>query len=251
MIEKNSSEDYIVITGGLSGIGLETLKLIQNTNPISKIIITCREYESGYKKFKQLFPESNNIKLLELDLSKDQSVSNFLNEIKQTCKKVTALILNAGFIETSPCLMTSQSSIENHLKINYTNNIKIVQFIVRKYMLKQRKGSVVNISSSAAKFANGGRMAYAASKAAMSLSIKVMSRELGKNNIIFNSISPGLTESKLMRNSTEEGNIKNYLNVVDNRRIGMPSEIAPLINFLVSDKNTHITGQDISIDGGI
>ena len=69
-------------------------------------------------------------------------------------------------------------------------------------MLKQRNGSVVNISSSA-KFANGGRMAYAASKAAMSLSIKVMSRELGKNNI-FNSISPGLTESKLMRNSTEE-----------------------------------------------
>ena len=92
MIDKNSSEDYIVITGGLSGIGLETLKLILNNNPVSKIIITSREYDSGYKKFKQLFPESNNIKLLELDLSKDKSVSNFLNEIKLTCKKVTALI---------------------------------------------------------------------------------------------------------------------------------------------------------------
>ena len=251
MIEKNSSEDYIVITGGLSGIGLETLKLIQNNNPVSKIIITSREFEFGYKKFKQLFPESNNIKLLELDLSKDQSVSNFLNEIKQTCKKVTALILNAGFIETSPCLMTSQSSIENHLKINYTNNIKIIQFVIRKFMLKQRHASVVNISSSAAKYANGGRMAYAASKAAMTVAIKVMSRELAQKNITFNSISPGLTESKLMRNSTKEEHIKDYLKAVDNKRIAMPSEIAYLISFLISDKNTHITGQDISIDGGI
>ena len=251
MIAQNPNDDYIVITGGLSGIGLETLKVIMNSNPISKIIITSRDYDSGFKKLQKLFPESKNIKLFELDLSKDKSVTNFLNEIKQTCKKVTALILNAGFIETSPCLMTTQSLIENHLKINYTNNIKVVQFIVRKYMLKQKNGSVVNISSSAAKFANGGRMAYAASKAAMSLSIKVMSRELAKNNITFNSISPGLTESKLMRNSTEENNIKNYVNIVDNRRIGMPSEIASFINYLVSDENRHITGQDISIDGGI
>ena len=86
--------------------------------------------------------------------------------------------------------MTTQNSIEEHLRINYTNNIKIVQFVTRKFMLRQRRGSVVNISSSAAKFANGGRMAYAASKAAMTTAIKVMSRELGKNNITFNSISP-------------------------------------------------------------
>tara|TARA_B100000941_G_C28411368_1_gene503645 strand:- start:90 stop:845 length:756 start_codon:yes stop_codon:yes gene_type:complete len=251
MNDKNPFLDHIIITGGLSGIGLETLKVISHNNPKSKIIITSREHESGFKKLKQAFPESKNIELLELDLSKDISVDNFLKEIKKNCKQIFSLILNGGFIETSPCLMTTQNSIEEHLKINYTNNIKIVQFIVRKYMLKQKHGSVVNISSSAAKFANGGRLAYAASKAAMTLAIKVMSRELGKNNITFNSISPGLTESKLMRNSTDEDKIEDYLNCVDNRRIGMPREIAYLINFLISDKNTHITGQDISIDGGI
>ena len=93
-------------------------------------------------------------------------------------------------------------------------------------------------------------MAYAASKSAMSLAIKVMSRELAKNNITFNSISPGLTDTKLMRNSTNEDKIRDYLDIVDNKRVGMPSEIASLINFLVFN-NTHITGQDISIDGGI
>ncbi len=251
MIDKSPPDDYFVITGGLSGIGLETTKVINENNPDSKIIITSREYDSGCKKLKKLFPQSKNIELLELNLEKDSSVDEFLKKIKQSCKRVTALVLNAGFIQPSPCLMTPQNSIENHLRINYINNIKIVQFIVRRYMLKQRHGSIVNVSSSASKFANGGRMAYAASKSAMSVAIKVMSRELGKNHITFNSISPGLTETSLMRNSTNEENIKEYLESVDNRKIAIPKDIAFLIEFLVSEKNNHITGQDISIDGGI
>jgi len=251
MSETTKPLEHIVITGGLSGIGLETLRILKKNNNNSGIIITTREYDSGLKILSKLFPKNNNITLIELDLANDNSVDNFLKEIKNTCKKVFALILNAGYIETSPSLMTSQNAIERHLKINYVNNIKIVQFVVRKYMLRQKQGSIVNISSSAAKFANGGRMAYSASKAAMSLAIKVMSRELAKNNITFNSISPGLTESKLMRNSTDKENIDLFINSVDNRRIGSPNEIALLINFLTSKDNSHITGQDISIDGGI
>ncbi len=250
MIENNPLDYDIVVTGGLSGIGLETIKSIKNNSPKSKIIITSKEYDSGCERLEKLFPGDHNINLLELDLENDQSVDHFLKKVNKICKKVYALVLNAGFIETSPCLMTTQDAMEKHLKINYTNNIKIVQFIVRKYMLKQRVGSIINISSSAAKFANGGRMAYAASKSAMSLAIKVMSRELAKNNITFNSISPGLTDTKLMRNSTNEDKIRDYLDIVDNKRVGMPSEIASLINFLVFN-NTHITGQDISVDGGI
>ena len=177
MIDNSLPKNHFVITGGLSGIGLETIKTLKISNPNSKIIITSRDYKSGLKKLQKLFPENKNIQLLELDLAEDSSVDEFLKKIKETCKVVSALILNAGFIETSPCLMTTQNSIENHLRINYTNNIKIVQFVVRKYMLKQRCGSIVNISTSAAKFANGGRMAYSASKSAMSIAIKVMRRK--------------------------------------------------------------------------
>ena len=118
-------------------------------------------------------------------------------------------------------------------------------------MLRQCKGSIVNISSSAAKFANSGRLAYGASKSAMSLAMRVMSRELAKKNILFNSILPGLTETNLMRKSTTEDDINEYLMRVDNKRFSHPIEIAYLINFLISDLNTHITGQEISIDGGI
>ena len=251
MSNKISVDDHIVITGGLSGIGLETVKEIKKNKPTQKFIITSRDYASGKKRLEKLFPDNKNIILLELNLLDDVSVDQFLKEIKVTCKKILGLVLNAGYIETSPCLMATKDSIENHIKINYTNNIMIVQFVVRKYMLKQQNGSIVNISSSAAKFANGGRIAYAASKAAMSTALKVMSREMGKKNIKFNSISPGLTESKIMRDSTEEHQNKTYLEIVDNRRIAMPNEVARLVKFLISEENTHITGQDISVDGGI
>ena len=148
MIKTMMDEDHIVITGGLTGIGLETLKILNQVNPNSKIIITSREYRSGVLKLKKIFPENTNIKLIELDLEQDKSVDDFLKEIKITCKKIFSLILNAGFIETSPSLMTTHKSIEKHLAINYTNNIRIVQFIVRKYMLKQKRGSGVNITYS-------------------------------------------------------------------------------------------------------
>ena len=81
MIDNIPPQNYFVITGGLSGIGLETIKTLNITNPNSKIIITSRDYNSGLKKFKKLFPKNNNIELLELDLAKDNSVDEFLKKI--------------------------------------------------------------------------------------------------------------------------------------------------------------------------
>ena len=241
----------IIITGGLSGIGLELLRiLLKDTSNIDIIITTKKNKKIEDKNLNKLL-EFDRVNLLELDLLSDKSVDHFLEEISFRCKIVKSLILNAGYIKTSSCLMTSQESLENHMKINFFSNLKIIQYIVRKYMLKQEKGSIVNISSSAAKFANEGRLAYGASKSAMSLAMRVMSRELAKKNIIFNNILPGLTETKLMRNSTHNKEIQKYLDCVDNRRVAHPKEIAYFINFLISDLNTHITGQEISIDGGI
>ena len=241
----------IIITGGLSGIGLELVKiLLKNSSSIDIIITTVKYKEIEDDTLKQIL-ELDRVKLLELDLLSDESIDQFLKEIKIQCKTINSLILNAGYIKTSPCLMTSEESLEMHMRINYFSNIRIIQYVIRKYMLRQGKGSIVNISSSAAKFANEGRLAYGASKSAMSLAMRVMSRELAKKNILFNSILPGLTETNLMRASTKEDDINDYLMRVDNKRLSHPIEIAYLIDFLISDFNTHITGQEISIDGGI
>ena len=165
-------------------------------------------------------------------------------------KKIDHIVLNAGFIETSPSLMTSKTNIEQHLKL-LISPIYIAQSISKSFFIKQRKGTIVAISSSAAIDANEGRMAYAASKSAFSTAIRVLSNELGKINIRANIIAPGLTDTKLMRESTEPEQIKKVCESLSLPRLGKPEEVADLVHFLSSDLSSFITGQVISIDGGI
>ena len=94
-------------------------------------------------------------------------------------------------------------------------------------------------------------MAYAASKSAFSTAIRVLSKELGKVNIRANVIAPGLTETKLMRNSTEPEQINNFIENLSLRKIAEPKEVSDLIHFLSSEESSYITGQIISIDGGL
>lgn len=240
---------YMLITGASAGIGFETfIKCLEkDIFPIG----TSRNIKSFKKFLDDLNIQSNRYSLIDLDLESDESVNSLIKKIKKVSKKLDHLVLNAGFIETSSVLMTSKKNIEKHFNINFFNQIIIAQAVVKSFFIKQKKGTVVGISSSAAIDANEGRMAYASSKAAFSTAIRVFSKELGKINIRANVIAPGITDTKLMRDSTEKEQIQRFLNSLSIKRVGKPREIADLIHFLSSDKSSFITGQVISIDGGI
>ena len=94
-------------------------------------------------------------------------------------------------------------------------------------------------------------MAYAASKSALSTAIRVLSKELGKIQIRANIVAPGLTDTKVDENSTEPDQINKFINELSIKKLGRADEIANLIHFLSSDDSSFITGQVISIDGGI
>ena len=239
----------MLITGASSGIGFETFSKCFRNNiyPIAVI--------RNYEKFKNnLFHQNlqnNKFSLINCDLEDINAVENIVNEVKKITKKLDHLVINAGFIETSAALMTTKSNIEKHLNINFISQILIAQSISKSFFIKQKKGSIVAISSSAAIDANEARMAYAASKSALSTAIRVLSKELGKINIRANIVAPGLTDTKLMQNSTNRDQIDKFINELSIKRLGRPEEIASLIHFLSSDESSFITGQIISIDGGI
>jgi len=240
----------ILITGASSGIGLQTfLKAIQQSiHPIAAV----RDPEKFISRVSAITNISKNqFQTIKLDLRDDNSVETFAQRLKQQSNSIDHLVLNAGFIKTSPALMTTSDSIIDHLKVNYVSNIAIAQSIVKSYYLRKKKGSIVAISSSAAIDANSGRLAYAASKAAFSTAIRVMSRELGRVNIRCNVIAPGLTDTDLMRNSTDDDQIDIFAQTLSLGRVGTPTEIADVILYLCSDNASYITGQVISVDGGI
>ena len=120
-----------------------------------------------------------------------------------------------------------------------------------KPMIKNKSGSIVYISSSAADDGNIGRNAYASSKAAINAQAKVLSRELGMYKIRVNVISPGLTDTSMMSENTPQNVKENILSNISLKRIGKPNEIANTALFLSTEMSSYITGQIIRVDGGM
>lgn len=240
---------YMLITGASSGIGFQTFFKCfkKNIYPIAII----RNKKSFNDNIINQNLENKEFSVIYCDLEDINSVGNIVKEVKKITKKLDHLVLNAGFIETSAALMTTKSNIEKHLNINFISQVLIAQSISKSFFIKQKKGTIVAVSSSAAIDANEARMAYASSKSALCTAIRVLSKELGKINIRANTVAPGLTDTKLMQNSTQPDQINKFINELSIKRLGRAEEIASLIHFLSSDDSSFITGQVISIDGGI
>ena len=120
-----------------------------------------------------------------------------------------------------------------------------------KLMIKNKSQSSINISSSAAIEGNQGRSAYASSKSALLTLSKVMSKELSNFNIRVNVIAPGLTNTEMMTKSTAEKYLKETIDRISLKRVGEPNEIANAAVFLASDLSSYVTGQVLSVDGGL
>ena len=239
-----------VITGSNRGIGKEILKTFSENgaNIFACSRVVNDEFISDIDSLKKKY--NNEIIPIKLDLAVENQVKQAANDILKSNKDIDILINNAGTIHTSLFQMTSKKKIIEVFEINFFSQTVFTQYIV-KSMTRKKNGSIVYISSSAAIDGNEGRSAYAASKAAINSQAKVLSKELGANNIRVNVIAPGLTNTEMMRNNTPKNIIEETISKVSLRRIGEPNEIAKVALFLSSDMSNYITGQIIRVDGGM
>lgn len=240
------SNSISVITGSSSGIGLETLKLFLRHK--SKVVACYHKNDVQLKKLKNENP--NNLFLYSFNFSNEDETKTVAKKIVTEFDKINILINNAGEINTSLFQMTTLENLKKIYDINFFNQMLFTQIISKK-MIRNKSGSIVNISSSSALDGNEGRFSYATSKAALISASRVFARELSHFNIRSNVVAPGLTDTNLMRNSHDEKNIKKQLENQMIKRVADPIEIANLILFLASDKSSYITGQTIRIDGGM
>ena len=184
------------------------------------------------------------------DLADEDEVKEGIKTIRSAKQHVDILVNNAGIIFTALFQMTSVKKMKEVFEINYFSQMLLTQSIT-KIMTRQKSGSIINISSSAAIEGNEGRMAYASSKAAIIASTKVMAKELAMYNIRVNAIAPGLTETDMMEGSTSKEALEYTLQRICMRRIGKPAEIANVALFLSSELSTYMTGQVLRVDGGM
>lgn len=239
-----------VLTGSNRGIGKAMLEVFARNG--ANIWACARKPDDRFTDFVVNLTKETGVTIspVYFDLADVEQVKLGAKTIMSAKQPMDVLVNNAGIIYTALFQMTTVDKMKEVFDINFFSQMLFTQYIVR-IMTRQKSGSIINISSSAAIECNEGRTAYAASKAAMICSTKVMAKELAAYNIRVNAIAPGLTETDMMRGSTPEDALASTLQRTCMKRVGRPKEIANTALFLASDASSYITGQVLRVDGGM
>jgi len=239
-----------VITGCNRGIGKEIVRVFSENG--ANIWACVREESGTFSKYIKNLEQKHSVSInpVYFDLSDEEQIKSGLKTIKETKEPVDILVNNAGAIFTALFQMTSMKKLKEMFEINYFSQMLLTQYISR-IMMRQKSGSIINISSSAAIEGNEGRTGYASAKAAMITSTKVLAKELAPYNIRVNAVAPGLTQTEMMVSSTPEDALKETLNRICMKRVGQPEEIANSVLFLASDLSSYMTNQVLRVDGGM
>ena len=247
MLLKNKTA---VVTGCNRGIGKKILEVFSANGAA---VFACvrnisEEFKSNIKEIEK--NTKNKIIPIQFDLSNESQIKEAANSILSSDKSIDILVNNAAMIHTAIFQMTSIKKLKEVFEIDFFSQTNFTQYIL-KSMVKNKKGSILYISSSSALDGNEGRSAYSSAKSAIITQSKVLSRELGVHNIRVNTIAPGLTDTDMMKENTTQEIIKDVISRVSLRRIAGTEEIANTALFLSSDLSSYITGQVIRVDGGM
>lgn len=182
----------------------------------------------------------------ELDLADNKSVENY---VRAHLNDFDVIINNAGINEINDLENVSDSELDMMLRVNMVSPIKLLRGLLGK-MKENKFGRIVNIGSIWAIVSKRGRAIYSATKNAMHGITNTLAVELAEHNILVNTVCPGFTATELTYKNNTQQQINDIVKNIPLGRMAEPKEIAGLIYFLGSEKNTYITGQKIAIDGG-
>ena len=232
----------VFITGVSRGIGLEIAKCFSNNGYF--VLGTSR---SDFDLAKIL--SSDECLHLQLDVTDRNQVSVCLDQLKEIDKVPNVLINNAGITKDQLFLRMKNEDWDEVIDTNLTSVFNMSKLFI-KSMVKERHGSIINISSVAGLMGNAGQVNYSASKAGLGGFTRALAKEVAARNITVNCIAPGFIETD-MTDHFQDKDLENILNQIPANKMGNPQHIADLALFLASPKGNYITGQTISVDGGL
>ncbi len=185
----------------------------------------------------------------ELDVTNAEAVQKGVNDIAAATGRIDILVNNAGITRDGLLMRMSEEDWDAVLTVNLKGTFVCTKAVSR-IMMKQRSGSIINIASVVGLMGNAGQANYAASKGGVIAFTKSVAKELSSRNIRANAVAPGFISSKMTDALSDEVRQK-MLDAIPLASFGTPQDVANAVAFLASDQSSYITGQVISVNGGM
>jgi len=237
----------VIVTGGASGIGKATALLLAREG--ARIFSGDIDKTGGRAAAAEGAAERLAIEYLPLDLTDAASIDAFVAAVYQHTERVDGLVNGAGWDQIQPFLENPPEMWDRIIAINLMGVVRLTRGVLPP-MVAARAGKIVNISSDAGRVGSMGETVYAAAKGGLIAFTKSLARELARYQINVNCVCPGPTDTPLFQRQPER--MKAALTrAIPFRRIAQPVEIAQAVLFFASRRSDYITGQVLSVSGGL
>jgi len=243
-------DQVALVTGGSRGIGRGIVLALAREG--AKVIFVFHSNQDAATKLEQEVAVAGGMaKGIQADVGDSTAAERVVAGVLAEHGRLDILVNNAGVIRDKLFVQMEADDWNAVIGTNLNGVFAFCKATAKQMVFKQRSGRIINVSSIAAEHVNKGQANYAASKGAINSFTRVLAAELGARNVLVNAVAPGFIAtdmSQAVRNMAGEDNLKKLIPV---KRLGTPEDIANVVVFLCSPAAAYITGQVITVDGGL
>lgn len=237
-----------LVTGGTRGIGRKIAEKFAENG--YNLVLNYVSSNVDLEVIKEAFKKYNNsVLILKADVSKYEECENLVKEAINKFGKVDVLVNNAGITKDGLIAIMKEENFSKVIDVNLKGTFNMCRNLVP-YMMKNKSGNIVNISSVVGIVGNAGQSNYAASKAGVIGFSKALAKELAGRNIRVNAVAPGFIDTDMTSILSDKVK-ENIYSQIPLKRMGKAKEVANVVYFLSSEESSYITGQVINVDGGM
>jgi len=237
----------VIVTGGASGIGRATALLLAREG--AQVFVGDVDEAGGNAAAEEARRQGHNADFLKLDLADAASIEVFAAAVHQRVGRVDGLVNGAGWDRIQPFMENPPEMWDSLIAINLMGAVRLTRAVLPP-MIEAQAGKIVNISSDAGRVGSMGETVYAAAKGGLIAFTKSLAREMARHKLNVNCVCPGPTDTPLFQRQPDR--MKEALTrAIPFRRIAQPEDIAEAVMFFLGPRSDYITGQVLSVSGGL
>ena len=237
-----------LVTGGATGIGAATVAALA-----AEKITVALQYSSSQKEAKQIADQLNGkgfkVEIFQADLSQKGAAENLVEQVKKNLGDIDILVNNAGVMSDASIIQMSDQLWDEAINLNLTAAFKLIRACAP-IMVSKKWGRIINVSSQVALTGSANHAHYATAKAGLLGLTYSAAKEYGASGVTVNAVLPGRIETNMI-SQRSKGRLDEWLAQTPLNRLGRADEVSGVINFLVSEKASYMTGAAVNVNGGL